>query len=666
MKIVSWFLGLVVMVIVGIYFMLFTAIGNGILAPIVEKKIKEQTNLDSKLQVFSLSMSEFEVLLELNKDNSISVKGVYSIFDQSFNTEYDVKLNKLETLKPLTKKPLKGPLFTDGTAKGDMAFMVIDGKSDIAISTTVYHMELSNLDPTSIIAKIQNADLRALLELAGEKAYAQGKIDVDVNFKNIKVHELDGNILLSTKDGKLNDELMSKEFELDIPTTKFSMNLDAKLKGDDVNYVYALNSNLAKITSAGNIVPEPLKVDITYSLDIKELAVLKPIIQEDVRGPFTLDGTAKGTQKNMIVEGVSDLASSDTQFSTILKNNKPISLNASIENLKIEKLLYMLKQPHYGDGILTLNVDMEDLRKGNLKGHVISNIKNGLLDSKYLTKEQGFKTMMPKTTFNVITNTILNGDMTETKLNLKSTLATLDIEKAKYDLEKKSITSDFKATVSDLDNLFFITERHLKGAITLNGKIKKDKDLDLQVHSKIADGTLDAKLFNDDLHVDLKSIQTLKALEMLIYPEVFASSLNGVLDYNTKAEKGKFNGNLVGGKFTPNTMLTLVKQYGNVDLYKESFKGDVSADVNKEKLLASFSLASNSSSIKTKEAKLDSKEKTVDATIEITANKHPISVSLKGDTSSPAVSVDAGDILQKEVEKAVGEKLNGLLKGFFN
>ena len=665
MKIVSWFLGLVVIIMAGIYFMLFTAAGNAILVPVLEGKIQEQTKLDSKLQVFSLSMSEFEILLELNKDNTVLAKGSYSLFNQSFDAEYDVKLNKLQTLEPLTKKPLKGPLFTDGTAIGDMAFMKVDGKSDIAISTTVYHIELTNLDPTSIIAKIQNADLVALLELAGEKAYAQGKIDVDVNFKNIKVHELDGNILLATKEGKLNNTLMSKEFDLDIPATKFSMNLDAKLKGDDVNYVYSLNSNLAKITSAGNIVPEPLKVDVTYSLDIKELAVLKPIIKEDVRGPFTLDGTAKGTQKNMIVEGVSDIASSDTQFSTILKDNKPVSLNASIENLKIEKLLYMLKQPHYGDGILSLNIDMDDLRKGNLKGHVISNIKNGLLDSKYLTKEQGFKTMMPKTTFNVITNTTLNGDMTETKLNLKSTLMTLDIENAKYNLGNKSIESDFKTTIVDLDNLFFITERHLKGAITLNGEIKKDKDLELKVHSKVADGTLDAKMFNDDLHVDLKSIQTLKALEMLIYPEVFASSLNGVLDYNTKKQKGKFNGSLVDGKFTPNAMLSLVKQYGKVDLYKESFKGDVSADVNKEKLLASLSLASNSSSIKTKEAKLDSKEKTIDATIEITANKHPISVSLKGNTSSPAVSVDAGDILKNEVQKAVGEKLNGLLKGFF-
>lgn len=55
----------------------------------------------------------------------------------------------------------------------------------------------------------------------------------------------------------------------------------------------------------------------------------------------------------------------------------------------------------------------------------------------------------------------------------------------------------------------------------------------------------------------------------------------------------------------------------------------------------------------------------IDAKIEIVANKHPISVGVKGKTSAPKVSVDAGDILKNEAKKAVGEKLDGLLKGFF-
>lgn len=666
MKVVLWLLGLLVALFIAVYVITFTPIGNSVVAPMIEEKVRLQTGLDSKVRTFSLGISDFEVVVDLDEYNRIYAKGTYSLMAQSFDAIYDVKLKKLENLESLTNKPLKGPLFTDGTAVGDIAFMKIDGKSDLALSTTVYHVELTDLDPTSIIATIKNADVESLLELAGEKQYAAGKLDVDVDFKSIKQHALDGTIVLATKEGKLNNALMSKDFELDIPETKFSMNLDAILKGDDIDYTYTLHSNLAKIKSGGKVTPEPLKVDVTYNLDVKELAVLKPLTSQDIRGPLQLDGTAKGTRSKMTLDGTTDLAASATKFVMDLVEMKPSALNADIKNMKIEKLLYMLKQPHYADGLLSVDVAMSDLKKGSLKGTVVSTITKGLLDSKFLTKEHAFKSKMPKTSVNLVSNTSLNGDMTETKLNLKSTLISLDIEKAKYNIKDKSFDSDFTTTIANLDNLYFITERHLKGGITLNGNVKqKDKDLDLKVHSKVAGGTLDAKVFNDDLHVDLKSIQTIQALEMLMYPEVFSASLNGVLDYNTQAKKGNFKGNLLDGKFMDNMMFTMLKQYGQMDLYKEKFSGDVSADVNKEKLLASLNLASNNSAIKTKDAKLDSKAKTVDAKIEVNVNKHPMSVILRGNTSSPAVVIDPGDMMKNEVKKVVGERLNGLLKGFF-
>ena len=665
MKIVLWLLGLIVSLVIGVYIIAFTSVGNAILSPMIETKIQEQTKLDSKLRTFSLRMSDFEILLDLDEHNSVYAKGTYSLLEQSFDAIYDVKLKKLETLEALIQKPLKGPLFTDGTAKGDLAFMKIDGKSDLALSSTVYHVELTDLDPTSITASIANAELVALLELAGEKQYAQGKLDVDIDFKSIKQHELDGTIVLATRQGMLNSKLMSKEFEINIPKTKFSMNLDAKLKGDDIDYTYALNSNLATIKSAGNVVPEPLQVDVTYALDVKELAVLKPITAQDIRGPLALNGTAKGSKAEMIVQGKSSIAASNTKFSTKLQDFKPVSIQANIEKLKIEKLLYMLKQPHYTNGVLSLNADMTNLKEGQLKGTVVSSITKGLLNSQYLTKEQKFKSKMPRTAFNLSSHTSLNGDMTQTKLNFKSTLVSLDIKKANYDIKTQSISSDFKTSIPNLDKLYFITQRHLKGAMTFNGEVKKDKDLDLVVSSSIAGGVLEAKMFNDDVHVDLKSIQTIKALEMLIYPEVFSASLNGTLDYNTQDEKGKFKGDLLNGKFMDNMMFTMLQQYGNLDLYKEKFSGSVSADINKEKLLGSLSLASNSSSIKTKDAKLDSKAKTVDAKIEVTANKHPMSIILKGNMSRPAVMIDPGDMMKNEVKKVVGEKLNDFLKGFF-
>ncbi|NPA60590.1 MAG: hypothetical protein GXO30_09065, partial [Epsilonproteobacteria bacterium] len=368
MKFLAWIFGILMSIVVGVYVMAFTSVGNSILKPMIEEQIKAQTKLDSKLNTFNLNMSNFEIALELNKNNTISLHGDYSIFSQSFDIDYEVKLNELKTLKSLTNVDLRKSFFTKGNVKGDMALINVNGISDLAKSETTYKVELTNLNPTSIIAKVSHLNLETLLDMGVQKHYASADINLDVNFKSIKTHALDGDIVLDTLNGKLNPKIMKSDFNVTIPKTDFTMNLDAKLKGDDVNYNYKLLSNLFKIKSNGLVTPEPLKVDAKYALDVKELAVLKPITGADVRGNFKLNGNIKGTKSKMIIDGNSDVASSDTKFIATLKEFAPASVKATIKNLKLQKVLYMVKQPHYTDGKLNLVADITDARTTSLKG----------------------------------------------------------------------------------------------------------------------------------------------------------------------------------------------------------------------------------------------------------------------------------------------------------
>lgn len=678
MKVVGWIIGFFVVILAGVYFIAFTMSGNAILQPIIEEKINEATKLSTNLSTFKLSTSEFEIFLELDADNTIHAKGSYALFAQSFNAIYDVKLEKLQNLKELTKTQLLGAFRTNGKAVGDVSFMKIDGVSDVGLSDTSYHIELTDLNPTSIVAKIQNADLKSLLELGGQKPYANAKLDVDINFKNITAHELDGDIVLATRNGILNTKLMNKDLDLNIPKTKFTMNLDAVLKGDDIDYTYTLNSNLAKITSDGKVTPNPLNVDIKYGLNIAELAALKPITNADIRGAFKLNGTVKGDKETMLIHGFSNVASSDTTFTSTLKDFKASSLQAKMQNLKLAKVLYMLKQPHYADGVFDLDIAMDNLKYGELKGIVKSNIKKGLLDSKYLTKAQKYKTKMPRTTFTLAAYTSLSGDIVDTKANFKSSLANLDIKQARVNLKDGSILSDYTTTIPNLDKLYFVLERHLKGSLQATGEFKKKND-DTQVtmHSKIAGGTMDVKMHNDNLRAELQSIQTIDALNMLLYPAIFKSSLNGALDYNMAQKKGKFTGSLVDGGFENNMAFSMMNQYAQIDMYKEVFKGDVSAEINKESVIASFDLRSNTSYIKTKNTKINSDTSRINSKIEISANNNPIIVKLSGNKTRPKVSIDAESLMKDRAIKEVTKRLEGqigtegseqlgrFLKGFF-
>ena len=489
MKYLEWIGGILATFIVSVYVVVFTPFGNSLLQPIVEGKIKQQTKLDSKLIIFSLSMSDFSIVLELDKNNIIYVNGNYSLFSQAFNIVYRVQMNKLETLKPLTNAPMQGVFYVEGSAKGDLTFIEVDGKSDFA--------------------------------------------------------------------------------------------------------------------------------------------------------------------------------SSDTNFVATLKDFASASIKAKIKNLKLAKVLYMFKQPHYADGVFSLDADISDARSGKLKGSVVSTINNGLLDSKQMTKAYKLKREMPHTTYKMNIYSTLDGNIIDSEIDLDSNLANLDIKRARVNLNNGSLVSDYKAKIPNLDKLYFVTEQHMKGGISIDGELKKAKDLDLSIHSKVAGGKIDALLHNDELHADIAAVQTLDALHMLIYPEIFKASLNAKLDYNLVSEKGELSGHLMDGKFTKNQILTLVKQYTQVDLYAERFKGAVNAKINKEKILASLNIRSKTSSIKTKNTKINSKTKKINSKIDIDANHNPITVVLNGSISAPKVKIDANKLIKKEAEKAIKKEVGRLLRNLF-
>jgi len=82
-------------------------------------------------------------------------------------------------------------------------------------------------------------------------------------------------------------------------------------------------------------------------------------------------------------------------------------------------------------------------------------------------------------------------------------------------------------------------------------------------------------------------------------------------------------------------------------------------------IVATLDLQSNKSSIKSKDAKLNSKTKKMDASVEIVANEYPINVNLKGDVASPAVNVDLKKLMESKTGEVIQKEVTNLLKNLF-
>ncbi len=595
---------------------------------------------------------------------TIDSKGSFAPDTLESDITYDLNIKELALFRPLTNTPLRGPLSTNGQIKGDRKTMRIEGRSDIAASETRYDVSLKEMQLEKLQATIKNARLEKLIYMSGQPGFASGVLNVDLHLDGLDPDDMKGNVNVAITEALFNEKVLREAYKVNLPKTAFSSDLSAELKGREIAYAAAFASKLAKIDSKGRLEPKSMAMDLDLQLAIAKLELLKPVTGAPLRGPLALSATAKGDKKSLKVSGKAKIAGADADFTAGLESFSPRSVKAKVADLQLSKLLYMVGQPNYAQGLINIDADIDDARPGRFSGNVKTTVSKGEVNTKTVEKAFAF-TKMPTTTFSIKTVSHLSKDFIDTKVNVESTLANLNVERARFDVKKVSLHADYLADVPDLDRLYFATERHLKGSLKATGELSKTKDLDFTAHTKLFGGTVDAKLHNDDLHADMKKLNTLGILKMIIYPEVFDSTLDGRLDYNLAKKSGTFHAKTTDGRFTRNVMLDLVKQYGRTDLYKENFVSTFDSRIKEEHIRTDLVMRSNKSSIIGKNVYLNSQTKQVDAKLDINANNNPLKVELKGRVDQPKVKVDASKLIEKEIKKEAGKQINKLLKGLF-
>ncbi len=662
----------VIFMFVGTFVFLFTPVGNPIVAGIVESKIKEQTGLNAKFQTFALSWGSIDTNLQIDT-NSIKIAGKYSLFAKSFDLDYNLALNDLKSFSSFTGKELNGGFNVGGKVSGDLATTKLIGSSDIASSNTSFDIDLVQFNPTMILANIKNAKVNELLAIAGEKPYADGLLNLDILIKDFKPQSLDGLVKLIISNGKINTTVMKNDFDIELPNTSFTLNTDILLQ-KDIDYSLNFDSNLAKIITDGNVTSQNMFIDSKYNINISELGLLTPIIKHPLKGALNAKGTVKGDKENLDVIVISDLAKSDTNIKINLKNYALSNINGTIKDLNTQSLLNMISQPIYANSLVDMQLQINKAKIGELDGDITTNIKNGTFVAK--TFKEAFDINMPQTNkFSSTINTKLDKSQIKSKINFISNIADVSINDNTFDLSDSSLKSDFKVKVSDLNNLYFITERKLVGNIELNGDIyKKEQDLKLNIKSNTLGGNVTADMVNEKLKVDLKSLEIAQLLKMLDYDQFFKGKLSGDINYDTLNKTGLVNADFAGGHFAKNNFTTLVSGITRVDILNETFsKATLQSKINKNIISTDLNMSSGLVDIKTKNALLDNEKQTIDALLEIQTAKMPIKAKLTGQTASPNISIEGTKVVEekvkKEVDRAVekhlGEEGKNLLKGLF-
>ena len=240
---------LIILLLGATYGLLFTRFGNNIVSSYIEEKVNlDQNNVKLKVNNFILTSNYLNFDASINDNSKINISGDLSIFKKSVDLKYDIKINDLSTLKNLTKQEFKGPLVTNGIFIGNEDEAIIQGTSDIAQSQTKYYFNLEDFEPRNINVQIKNAKIEDLLILLNKPIYAKGDLNILADIKNANISNLDGMIVSKISNGKIDNDVINKEFNQAIVSPiSFNSEINALLFPNKAEIKTDITSSLVNI-----------------------------------------------------------------------------------------------------------------------------------------------------------------------------------------------------------------------------------------------------------------------------------------------------------------------------------------------------------------------------------------------------------------------------------
>lgn len=411
--------------------------------------IKKDFEIDVPKTTFVTTLNALFDMDKLNHDFSfngnignIHSSGQTLLKTLSTNTSYAVDLSDLSAFTPLVGMPIRGSFNTKGEVKGGMESLEIKGSSNIASSNTSYEALLKNLAPDTIKAQVSNLKLDTLLWMIYMPRYADMRLNL-----NAVVSELDKGISTKTDltlTGTTNNAVMKKEFDLDMPNTKFNLTSGVVLKQGIGEANSKLDSDIANLNLAKTQINlKDSSFVVPYVATIPNLKKLKFITGMELAGDFKAQGTAKLKDTLYADFSTQSLGGS---IDAKLDNNK---LFASLKDVNTLKLFSIAQLKPVFSSSMNGDFNYDTLtEKGTLKA-VLS---NGKLMPNEITQlaEKYLKTDITKEAYeDAGLNATIDKKLITTDIGLKSNNTAIYAQGASIDTEKGKIQADIKFQIKD-------------------------------------------------------------------------------------------------------------------------------------------------------------------------------------------------------------------------
>ena len=556
MKYFLTFISILSLIFLTLFFILFTQSGNNILKPYIQKYLKEELKKEIKIEAFTLKTNFLDTEIIIDKNSKIILNGNFNLLEKVFDFDYIVDSKNLQTPYIIITQPLH----VEGKFVGNLKEFQLNGRGKAFRSNIRFFVDMEDKNIKNIKLNAKNVKMEDVLSILKKPIYTKGMFDINIDVKQTQKDIYKGKGDVQIHYGVLNEKILQKNFSQAIT---YRGNITANIDGNTISTKGNVVSNIAKIDILNgkyNIKKKLFKGN--YTLFLPDLNLLSQLLNSPIRGSILFSGEIKKDK---------DIFSINTTANTLGGKLKAILQNETakieLENINLPDLFYMLKKPQYSNGKLNLIANIDNITK-NKKGKISLHVTNSNL---YL-KELGVDSDIDFVPYIASLEANIDNNLVNFIADIKSKIANLKIKNSKYELNNTKLYGNYTLHVEDLNNLKFLTNKELKGNITIDGKYSYDKTLYVDGRSDFLEAKSVFDLKDNLFSLKSEDLAIENITDMLLYPRVFNSFSSLILNYNIDTKKGDLLLEALNGKIVANEFTELLFLASKFDLSQEIYK----------------------------------------------------------------------------------------------
>lgn len=512
MKFLAWFCGILLVLVVALYCVLFSSFGNSVLKPFVEKIASEKIGMEFRLEKFELGFSSFDILAIINGELGVESKGKYSLFSSQFDLNYNTQAKSFNGMQI--------DLSLKGEALGSFDNFVANGSGSLAGSSIRFASRIKDYAPLELKLDAKELDLAALSMIALKKAYITGKLSAVADIAGQEgTAKLNSAKIIITKEAQ-------NDFGISLPANfALSLNSNIKLLGKQVAATTRVKSALANLSAKNTSYNfENGEITSDFNVDIANLAALEPIIKQKLNGSIKVAGNTK------IANGAMEFldAKINGLGGEILASLKDNELNANIKNLKLAQALSLAGLAPLANSDISGTAKITNLNDTKkIKGSANLTLSNGVLNHKQMNALLG-SDLSSDVSFNAQNKL----EIASGTLNFNSVLNSPVIEnlgaKGSYSLANGDAKIDLAGKIADLGAIFGSGAKspaNIKANVGLKAGELSDADIDIKGFG----GQILAKVKGKALNANIKNIKAEQVLAMTTFGSLFNGEVNAEL-----------------------------------------------------------------------------------------------------------------------------------------